>query len=108
MGISPIELQGTIQRIQDFSTIKQNEDNKPIVDQSNFQTYFQKEVNDKREQVNRGSEARGQDKKFDASEKGANEYHGNGGKKRAPEEPDAKNGQVILKKSIGGGFDIKI
>lgn len=42
MSISRIELQGTITRAQDYTAIKHNEDNKGIVDQSNFQTQFHK------------------------------------------------------------------
>ena len=37
MSINRIELQGTITRAQDYTTIKHNQDNKGMVDQSNFQ-----------------------------------------------------------------------
>ena len=37
MTISRVELQGQVTRAQDFTTIKQNEDNKGVVDQTNFQ-----------------------------------------------------------------------
>ncbi|GFI46095.1 hypothetical protein IMSAGC019_01408 [Lachnospiraceae bacterium] len=38
--ISRVEIQGQVTRAQDFTTIKQNEDNKGMVDQSNFQQQF--------------------------------------------------------------------
>ena len=44
MSINRIELQGTITRAQDYTTIKHNQDNKGMVDQSNFQAQFHKTV----------------------------------------------------------------
>ena len=43
MSISRIDFQGTIARTNDFSQIKQNEDNKVMVDQNVFQNEFNKE-----------------------------------------------------------------
>ena len=37
MAIGPVTLNGMIPRTQDFSTIKQQEDNKPFVEQQNIQ-----------------------------------------------------------------------
>ena len=44
MAIGPIEMNGIISRTQDYSTIKQNEDNKGLVQQQAFQTHFEKEL----------------------------------------------------------------
>ena len=54
MTISRIELQGQVTRAQDFTTVKQNEDNKGLVDQSNFQRQFDRTVDNKLRQVNQG------------------------------------------------------
>ena len=41
MAIRPVELQGVVQRSQDMSQIKQNQDIKPQTDQSNIQIQIQ-------------------------------------------------------------------
>ena len=97
MSISRIELQGTITRAQDYTAIKHNEDNKGIVDQSNFQTQFHKAVENKATQVHKG----------DDTEKGNTKYSGDGGKHRKKDQDsDDIDGKVILKGI--GRFDMKI
>lgn len=108
MSISRIELQGQITRAQDYTTIKHNEDNKGMIDQSNFQTQFHKAVDDKLTQVHQGENTENENKRFDAKDKGNGQYSGDGGKKRKKE--DGKNlpaGGRVVGKSMGG-FDIKI
>ncbi len=98
MSINRIELQGTITRAQDYTTIKHNQDNKGMVDQSNFQAQFHKTVENKATQV----------QKYDAKEKGNGEYSGDGGKKRKKDQDKDKDadGRVVLKGI--GRFDMKI
>ena len=52
MGISPLELNGTIARTQDYSVIRQNEEQKSLLDQGHFQNQLDKELNEKPHQVN--------------------------------------------------------
>lgn len=104
MTISRIELQGQVTRAQDFTTIKQNEDQKGIVDQSNFQTQINHNIEQHLHQVRRGDAAENQNKKFDAKEEGSGTYSGDGGKHRNKKEKE--DGKVILKGQ--SGFDIKI
>lgn len=104
MAIGPIEMQGTIARAQDYSTIKQNEDYKGIIDQNNFQNQFKKEVNERPHQVNNKDNADYQNKKFDAKDKGSGEYAGDGGKER--KDKKGTEGRVVLKGNHS--FDIKI
>ncbi len=93
-----------IVRAQDYTTIKQNEDNRGIAQQSNLVQNMEREVESKIRQVNESDNADWQNKKFDAKEKGNGNYSGDGGKqKKKNQEPD---GKVILKGR--GGFDIKI
>lgn len=103
MAMGAIEL-GTIVRAQDYTTIKQNEDNKGTTQQSVLVEDRQKEDTQKTKQVNQSDDTQWQQKKFDAREKGNGSYEGDGGSKRKKEKkPD---GKVVLKGR--GGFDIKI
>ena len=51
MAIRPVELQGVVQRSQDMSQIKQNQDIKPQTDQSNIQIQIHHEVKQNSQQV---------------------------------------------------------
>ena len=104
MTISRVELQGQISRAQDFTTIKHQEDNKGLVDQSNYQRQVnQKEV--RAHQVQQGDRAENEGKRFDAKEQGNGTYQGDGGRRRKKDEKK-EDGKVTLKGY--GGFDIKI
>lgn len=103
MTISRVELQGQVARAQDFTTIKHNEDNKVVVDQSNFQRQFEQSVENKTRQVRQQDDVENKEKRYDAKEKGNGNYAGDGGRRRKKEE---KDGRVVLKKREG--FDIKI
>jgi len=105
MAIGPLTLNGSMQRLQDVSTIKHNEDSKVFVDQNNFQTQFNKQIDHKLNQVHQSDNADKQSKKFDAKEKGNGSYSGDGGKNRKKQE-DVPQGRVIPKNM--GGFDFKI
>lgn len=62
MTISRVEIQGQVTRAQDFTTIKHNEDNKGMVDQSNFQRQFDQSVENKVRQVHQGDRSENQGK----------------------------------------------
>lgn len=104
MAIGSISLQGQITRAQDFSTLKQNEDNKVVVDQGNFQTHFNKEVHQNLNRVRQSDNTENQGKKFDAKEKGNGEYSGDGGKRRRQQEKDGH----VQQQGVYRGFDMKI
>ncbi len=109
MTISRIELQGQVTRAQDFTTVKQNQDNKGLIDQSNIQTQFNRNVEDKLHQVGQGERTENEGKRMDAREKGEGSeggYYGDGGKRRRQEDEKESDGKVILKGQAG--FDIKI
>ncbi|MCM1126705.1 MAG: hypothetical protein NC429_09555 [Lachnospiraceae bacterium] len=105
MTISRVELQGQVTRAQDFTTIKHNEDNKTMVDQTNIQRQFDQNVDNRLRQVNQSDQAENQQKRFDAKEKGNGTYSGDGGRRRKKEEKK-EDGKVVLKGR--GGFDMKI
>lgn len=105
MTISRVELQGQVTRAQDFTTIKHNEDNKTMVDQTNIQRQFDQNVDNRLRQVNQSDQAENQQKRFDAKDKGNGTYSGDGGRRRKKEEKQ-EDGKVVLKGR--GGFDMKI
>lgn len=104
MSIRPVEMNGLISRVQDVSTLKQNEDSKPLVDQNNFHNYIEKHIEHNQKQVREADDSDNHQKKYDAKEKGSNSYssHNNPNKKKKGE--DKKN----QKKSKDAGFDIRI
>lgn len=102
MAIGGIEI-GSVSRMQDISIIKQNEDNKPMIDQANISVQVEKQADVQAHEVHDSNNAEWYDKKPDASEKGDNEYSGDGGKKRKHPQ---KTEQMVIKGR--GSFDIKI
>ena len=100
MSIRPVVLNGMIQRTQDVGNLKQQEDNIQI-EQQKHEDQLTHRVQDPEEKENDGY-------RYDAKEKGNNEYEGESGrhKKRREEEPE-NEGKVILK-GQGSHFDIKI
>lgn len=102
MAIGAMEL-ATVARSQDYTTIKHNEDSRPLVQQAALGQQLQKEVEQKTRQVRESDNSDWQNKKFDAREKGNGEYSGDGGAKR---ERNKGKDQVVVKGYQG--FDIKI
>ena len=98
-----------VTRVQDFATIKHNEDHKAFVDQSNIGHQVQKETEQKPNQINESENANMHMKQFDARSKGDNQYAGDGGKHRNKEHKEnekASKDKVVVKGQHG--FDVKI
>ncbi|MCM1102793.1 MAG: hypothetical protein NC409_01705 [Clostridium sp.] len=106
MAITPLEQYGTIGRTQDYSIIKQQEDTKVSTEQANIQLQVEKKADEKLNQVRSGDNAELNEKKFDAKEKGSNQYAGDGGKGKKKTADQLKDGRVILKSTQS--FDMKI
>ena len=68
MSIRPVEFSGVVQRSQDISTVKQNEDNKSMLQQQNVQTQFAKDTVHHMQQVTHANDSDNPKKKFDARE----------------------------------------
>lgn len=94
----------TISRAQDYSTIKQNEDNKGMIDQGHIVDHVQKTVEQRNYEVHSSDDAKWREQKPDAREKGSNEYRGDGGRGR---NKNGKSREQMVVKSQGG-FDMKI
>ena len=106
MTISRVELQGQTMRAQDFTNIKHNEDSKVFVDQSNINSRNEVNIEHRLQRVNDSEETDNRQRKFDAKEKGKNEYSGDGGKNRRRNEEG--DGKVLIKGAAPHGFDFKV
>ena len=82
MALGPIELNMMVGRAQDVSAIKQNEDLRPMTEQTAFQNQMEKAEKEQAGQVRRSEETDTRQRRQDASEKGKNEYFGDGGRRR--------------------------
>lgn len=103
MSVSPVDIH-IMQRSQDVALQKHNENNKPIVDQNNFQMHFDKETQVKSQGVFRKDNPEKKDSgKYDAKEKGNGMYYSEGHSKRKEKKED---GKVVLKTQHS--FDMKI
>ena len=100
MAIGFVEMQGQITRAQDFTAIKHNDDTKSMVQQANFGQQMTKQIEKQVKRVNEGKQPEYHERKFDAKDKGSNEYRGDGGKSRRDkrEQEQEPDGKVIIKK----------
>ena len=96
MAIGFVEMQGQITRAQDYTMLKHNDDTKGMVEQANFGQQMTKQVEKQVERVNKGEQPEYHERKFDAKDKGSNEYHGDGGKNRKGLKKES-DGKVLLK-----------
>ncbi|MDE6924800.1 MAG: hypothetical protein K2P59_05990 [Acetatifactor sp.] len=102
MAFGSIDLT-TISRAQDYSGIKQNEDNKGMFAQTFISQGVQKNTEQRIREVHRSDDPEWHQKNPDAKEKGNGEYYGDGGRRRKGAKPQER---VIVKGR--GGFDMKI
>ena len=129
MSINRIDF-GVIAASSEVSTIKASEDARPLINQQNFQTQFDEEVDNQRNQVNQKDDVGQGEMQSDAREKGSNEYFGDGGQNRRGARDGEKSAilekQLSVEKmekisenmldrnlkpvnlSISSGFDLKI
>lgn len=98
MAIGPIEMQGQILRTQDYSAVKHQEDTKAEIAQSNISETRQSEEVRQHNRVTQTNQSNKQNLNSDASDKGNNEYTGDGGKKRREaREAREADGKVLIK-----------
>lgn len=107
MSIGPLNLNGMIQRTQDIGNLKQQEDNKPAVQQHNIEVQQKKQEDHLVHQVQQSHRKENEGFRYDAKEKGNNSYEGNPQKKKEKKKEQEPDGKVLLK-NHGGGFDVKI
>lgn len=104
MAISPLENNAMISRVQDYATVKQNENNKGMTDQNNFQNQFVKEIKDHLKQVHDADNADNHEYRYDAKEKGNTSYSNNQKKKKNEKKKEEIRGGLKSTSS----FDMKI
>lgn len=105
MAVGPVMLHGVIQRTQDVSMLKQQEDSRPMVEQQQIQSEMKQQESKLLKQVKHADDADEHQKKYDAKEKGSNEYEGRKKKKKGPKE---KGGGKVVLRQESGHFDMKI
>lgn len=105
MSIRPIDFNGMIQRTEDVGTLKHHEDSKPQVDQQNIQVQVERNEDAARHQVSAKDDSSGTENQADARDEGKGMYYFSNGKKKQEEK---KAPDRVVKKSMGGSFDIKI
>ena len=117
MSIRPVVLNGMIQRTQDVGNLKQQEDNKPLVQQQNIEIQQQKHEDQLMHQVQEPEQKENDGYRYDAKEKGKNEYKHDGNnqyedgkkkKKKKQRDNEPENGGRVILKGQGSSFDIKI
>lgn len=105
MAVGPVMLNGVIQRTQDVSMLKQQEDSRPMVEQQQIQSEMKQQESKLLKQVKHADDADEHQKKYDAKEKGSNEYEGQKKKKKGSKE---KGGGKVVLRQESGHFDMKI
>ena len=106
MAIGFVEMQGQITRAQDFTSIKHNDDTRPMVEQENFAQQMTKQIERQASRVNEGQQSEFLNKGFDAKEKGSNEYSGDGGRSRKKKLTENADGKVLMKKADNFDFSV--
>lgn len=107
MAIRPVEVQGVVQRSQDIGQMKQNQDQKPLVDQSNIQVHMHRETERNFRQVTKFENADKKENRYDAKEKGNGSYFGQKKKKNDKKE-SVDEDSVSVKELHHGTFDVTI
>ena len=106
MSVSPVSFNGMIQRANDVSTVKQNEDARPGLEQHNIQTQQVKQEYELTHIVIRPNQKENERKRYDAKEEGNGSYQKRKQKKKSSDKkvPEDK----VIVKGQSSHFDIKI
>jgi len=102
LGVTPVEMNGMVTRTQDFSAIKQHDDMKPVVDQSNSQVQVEKNAENKSTTVLEGQRTETESENAGG---GLGSYFGDGGRNRKKKE---EKKEKVIQKRPGGGFDFSV
>jgi hypothetical protein len=91
-----------------ISNVKQNEDQKPMLQQQQALVTVTKQEETAARQVQNKDNPEREEYRFDAREGGGNQYKGNGKKKKSKQQKEKmEDGQVRIK-GMSGGFDIMV
>ncbi len=103
MALSPIYFNGTIGASQNIAELRSLEEGRTNVLQGEAASRTENDTQEKMSRVREADDSDNTMRKFDSSEKGDNEYTGDGGRNRKKRDRD---GSVVVKSK--GGFDITI
>ena len=107
MSVRPVDFNGMMQNQQNVSNVKQNEDQKPILQQQQaFQTVTKQEEASARQVVNK-EDLDKEEYKFDARDGSNNKYQDNRKKQKAKQKEKMEDGHVRIK-GMSGGFDMTV
>ena len=107
MSIRPVDFNGMMQNQQNVSNVKQNEDQKPILQQQQaFQTVTKQEEASARQVVNK-EDLDKEEYKFDARDGSNNKYQDNRKKRQGKQKEKMEDGHVRIK-GMSGGFDMTV
>lgn len=107
MAIGHVELNVAMTGVQDYVSQRHHEETRSVVDQSNLQTQNERNVEVKITNVHESEDTNNRQKKFDAKEKGSNQYTGSGkGRDKDKKEEKDDMGKVVAKQY--SSFDMKI
>ena len=106
MAVSPISFNGMIQRTNDVSTIKQNEDARPGLEQHGIQTQQVKQEYELTHKVIHANQKENEQKRYDAKEKGNGTYQKREQMKKSSDHKPSEDKVIV--KGQSSGFDIKI
>ena len=101
--IRPIDMSGVVQRSQEVSQIKQQENNKAFVDGQNFGQHFSQEVKHQMNSVTDSEKGERKKEQYDAKKGNGREYEDGQQKKRNKKQNTDK---TTLKSQ--SNFDIRI
>lgn len=102
--IRPIDMSGVVQRSQDVSQVKQQENNKAFVDSQNFGQHFSKEVNHQMKSVTDTQKGEKKKDDYDAKNKGNGQEYTR--QQKGKREKQKNNDKATLKSQCN--FDIRI
>lgn len=103
MTINPLHLNGLMQRSQDVSTLKQNQEQRPAIQQENIQVSFNRKSENTVKTVTNPEEKQDAKGHFDAKEEGKNKYFSN---RKKNDKPEMKN--QVREKTKTVGFDVTV
>ena len=107
MSIRPVDFNGMMQNQQNVSNVKQNEDQKPILQQQQaFLAMTKQEEASARQVVNKENLDK-EEYKFDARDGSKKEYQDNRKKQKAKQKEKMEDGHVRIK-GMSGGFDMTV
>ncbi len=104
MTIKPMVFNGMMQRSQDVSAVKHQQDQRPVVEQQQIGQQEAKKLDHRMHQVNESEKKDEAGTKYDAREEGKNKYFSSSKK----EKKEKNKSDKVVPKNYSGGFDIKI